>query len=262
MDFGLKGKIALIGGASKGIGFGCAQALAAEGAKVILMARDPARLEEARARISKDSIEASALACDLSDCDQIPQLIKNVIDEHGRIDILVANSGGPKPGSFFDLSDLDWMDGYQSVLRSYVTLFREVIPGMRKSGWGRIINITSITVKEPSDTLVLSNAFRSGITALVRTLAREVIRDGITINNILPAAIKTERTQQLMQAKASKTGKSVNEVEAELVGGLPLGRWNTPAELANLVAFLASKQASGISGTNIAIDGGKQKGLL
>ena len=263
MNYGLKDKVALVGGSSRGIGFGCALQLAKEGAQIVLCSRGKKDLEEAKKSIEqKCNVTALAVTVDLRESNEIEKLVKTVIEHFGRIDILINNSGGPKPGCFPELDDTDWLDAYNLILAYNVRMCRLVIPYMRKKKWGRIINITSAVVKEPADNLILSNVFRIGIVALARTLARELINDNITVNNICPAAFKTSRSIQLMETESERHGKTVEEIEKNILTNLPLGRFHEPEELGDLVAFLASTNARGLTGTTISIDGGKQKSLF
>jgi 3-oxoacyl-[acyl-carrier protein] reductase len=263
MDTGLKNKVALIGGASKGLGKGCALQLAKEGANIIICARDKNKLQETADYITKNtSAKVLPIPTDLSKINDIRKLIDLSIKEFGRIDILVVNSGGPQSGNFNDLTKEDWDNAYQSVLYYVVELYKLVIPQMKSRKWGRIINIASLTVKEPAETLVLSNVFRSGVASLAKTLSRELIEYNITINNICPGAFKTERAAQLIAERAKTTGESIEKIEEQAVNSFPLKRYQTPEELGDLVVFLASELAKGITGTTIQIDGGISKGLF
>ena len=189
-------------------------------------------------------------------------IVRKVIGKYGSIDILVTNSGGPKPGAFFTLNEEDWRNAFDSVLFYVIELYRLVIPYMKKNNWGRIINNTSLTVKEPPETMVLSNVFRTGVVSLAKTMSKGLIKSNITINNICPGAFKTDRAMELLHAKANTTGVSVKEVENNAVANLPMRRYQAPHEFGDLVAFLASDLAKSITGTTIQIDGGISKGLL
>jgi 3-oxoacyl-[acyl-carrier protein] reductase len=263
MNTGLSNKVALIGGASKGLGRGCAIQLAKEGVSVALCARGKNALSETTEYIRTNThAKVLPLAVDLSKKEDVKKAVKDTQASFGNIDILVVNSGGPKAGTFFELADQDWEDAYCSVLGYVIELYHLVIPGMKEKQWGRIINIASLAVKEPAENLVLSNVFRSGVVSLAKTLSRELISHNITINTICPGAFKTDRAAQLIAAKAEAVGRSKEEIEAEAVNSLPLKRYQTPEELGDLVVFLASDLAKGITGTTIQIDGGISKGLF
>lgn len=180
----------------------------------------------------------------------------------GTIDVLVANSGGPKPGGFFEIGRDEWQLAYDSLLGYVVDLYRLILPAMMKNRWGRVINVTSVVVKQPAPTLVLSNVFRTGVVALAKSMAPELIRHNVTINNVCPGAFRTDRALQLMQAEATKRGVTLDAVEAERVKALPAGRFQSPSEFGALVAFLASEQASTLTGCTIQHDQGIYQGLL
>ena len=264
MNLGIKNKIVLIGGASKGLGKGCAIQLAKEGANIAICAIDEKSLHNTAEFIKENSnVEVLPILADLSDIKGIKgNIVDKVISKFGHIDILVVNSGGPKPGTFFDLTEKDWRDAFDSVLYYVVELYRLIIPQMKKNNWGRIINSTSLTVKEPTETLILSNVFRTGVVSLAKTISKELIKYNITINNICPGAFKTDRAIQLMKTQSEKTGISLEDIEKKTVANLPLGRYQYPQEYGNLVSFLCSELAKGITGTTIQIDGGISRGLF
>jgi len=264
MNLGIKNKVALIGGASKGLGKGCAVQLAKEGVNVAICAIDAESLKETTDFIRKTTdVEVLPILADLSDIKGIKEnIVDKVISKFGRINILIVNSGGPKPGTFYDVSEKDWRDAFDSVLYYVIELYRLVIPQMKKNNWGRIINSTSLTVKEPAETLILSNVFRTGLISLAKTISKELIKYNITINNICPGAFKTDRAIQLMKDQSERTGTSIEDIEKNAVANLPLGRYQTPEELGDLVTFLCSELARGITGTTIQIDGGISKSLL
>jgi len=264
MNLNISNKIAFIGGASKGLGKASAESLAKEGVSLAICSNDPKSLNEtAEYLLSTYKVEVLPILADLSETDKIKDnVIKKVIDKFGRIDILITNSGGPKPGDFFTLNEDDWRNAFDSVLYYVIELYRLVIPFMKKNNWGRIINNTSLTVKEPPATMVLSNVFRTGVVSLAKTMSKDLIKSNITINNICPGAFKTDRAIELMKAKAETTGVSIDEVEKNAVVNFPMGRYQKPDEFGDLVAFLASDLAKSITGTTIQIDGGISKGLL
>ena len=263
MDLKLSNKVAYVGGGSKGIGKGIAIKLAQEGCNLILCARNKENLEQTADLIRKDySVDVLALAVDLSNMNEVKESVEKGLEHFKQIDILIANSGGPKPGTFFNLEDDDWASAYNSVLLYVIELYKNIIPQMKKNKWGRIINITSLSVKEPAETLLLSNVFRSGVTALAKSLSSELYEAGITINNVAPGAFKTDRAIQLMQSKADAEGKTFEEVEKELSATLPGNKFSSIDDIGNLVTFLASDLSGEVTGTTVQIDKGISKGLL
>jgi 3-oxoacyl-[acyl-carrier protein] reductase len=263
MELNLLGKVAIVGGSSKGIGKGCAVKLAQEGAHVVLCARHSQALRETENHIKSFSkSKVLAIPADLSKMEDVRKVVAQTIQEFKKIDILVTNSGGPKPGSFFELTDNDWQDAYQSVFFYVVEFYKQVIPIMVSQGFGRIINITSLTVKEPSERLILSNVFRTGVVSMAKTLSKDLVSKGVTINNICPGSFKTDRAMQLMSDRAQKENKTVEQIEASIVQALPAKRFNTVDEIGGLVAYLASDSAKGITGTTIQLDGGASSFLF
>ena len=262
MNFELIGKVAIIGGSSKGLGKACAISLAKEGANIILCANDITSLKETKDEIETLGISVLDVYADMSSESDNEKIIQNTLAKFGRIDILVNNSGGPKPGIFSDLTIDDWDNAYNSVLKYNIRMIKGCLPHMEKNRWGRIVNITSLAVKEPAPTLVLSNVFRSGVVSLAKSLSKDLIGKGITINNICPGAFKTDRALELMQVRAETLGITIEEVEEQAVSTFPQKRYQNPDELGDLVCFLASKRAAAITGTTIQIDGGISNSLL
>jgi 3-oxoacyl-[acyl-carrier protein] reductase len=264
MDLSIKNKIALIGGASKGLGKGCALQLAKEGVNLALCSNDEPSLEETAELIrSTTHVEVLPIFGDLSNVNLIKKdVVDKILTKYGKIDILVVNSGGPKPGTFFDLTENDWTNGYNSVLNYVIELYRLIIPQMKERNWGRIINCTSLSVKEPAESLLLSNVFRTGVVSMAKSMSKDLIKHGITINNVCPGAFKTDRAIELMRANSLKSGVSIEEIEKASIKNMPLGRYQEPEELGALVAFLASEHARGITGTTLQIDGGISNSLL
>lgn len=260
MDFDLKGKKALVGGASRGLGLAAAQALAAEGCEVAIVSRTEAHLRDARASF-KAGQKVLTIAADLSTEDGIRKCLKEA-DAWGPLDILVNNTGGPPAGRTFDLDDKAWLAAYQSLLSYVRKMCEHFVPGMRERKWGRVITITSFTVKEPVDHLVLSNVFRTGVTAYLKVLAREVAADGVTVNTVLPGAYRTDRYEELLEGQSKKTGKDKETLAREVIAKLPQKRFQQPEELGALVAFLASTRASAITGAAIPVEGGMLGGVL
>jgi len=262
MKLGLKDKVAIIGGSSKGLGQGCAIQLAQEGVNIVLCANDKPSLDKTSQLIKNIGVDVLPLEVDMSSKENNKKIIDESIKKFGRIDILVNNSGGPPSGTFFNFEEKDWENAFESLLMYVVRLCRLVVPHMKKNKWGRIINLTSLTVKEPAETLILSNVFRSGVVSMAKSLSRELIKDNITINNICPGAFKTDRAIELMKKAAERKKTTVEEIEANAIKTMPLGRYQKPEELGDLVAFLCSELAKGITGTTIQIDGGMSKGLF
>jgi 3-oxoacyl-[acyl-carrier protein] reductase len=263
MDLGLRGRVALVAAASRGLGRATALELAREGATLVLCARGAEALEDARASIAGETgAEVRAVVADLSTVEGIQRVAAEALGAFGHVDVLVNNAGGPPAGNF-DAHQWDaWDRAVSLTLRSAVELTRAVLPQMRERRWGRIINITSIAVKQPVENLMLSNAVRSAVTGFARTLANEVATQGITVNNILPGYTRTERVEELAAANARKEGVSPAEVTARFERDIPMRRLGEPSEFAALAAFLASERASYITGQSIAVDGGWIRALL
>jgi 3-oxoacyl-[acyl-carrier protein] reductase len=263
MDLGLKDKVALVAAGSRGLGRAVAEELAAEGASLLLCARDAQTLAETAAAIANTTgAHVLAVPADVTRIDDIKRLIEAGIERFGRIDILVTNAGGPPAGRFDQLTREQWDEAIRLTLLSAVELARQVLPGMRERRWGRIINITSIAVKQPVEGLLLSNSLRAGLTGFARTLANEVAPEGVTVNNVLPGYTRTERLDELAQMMAEKQGISAAEFRGTWEKEIPMGRLGEPRELAATVAFLASERASYITGTSIQVDGGWIRSLL
>jgi len=256
MDLGLAGKVAIVGGASRGIGRAVALALAQERCSVAICARGQEELEAAAAEIrAQTDAQVLPVVCDMADHDDIRRLVRQTAEAFGRIDIVVNNAGGPPLGTFDDFDDADWQRAIDQNFLSAVRTTREARPLLRKRG-GRIINITSVAVKQPIDRLILSNSARLGVVGMAKTLSREVARDGITVNNVCPGNIATQRLLSLFEARAQREGRTFQEVVAEEEGRTPTGFLGEPADVAALVTFLASDKGRYISGATIQVDGG------
>jgi 3-oxoacyl-[acyl-carrier protein] reductase len=263
MDLRLTGKSALVCAASKGLGKASAMALAAEGANVVICARDRAVLDAALEDIRRATgARAIAVAADLSKADDIQHVVEETERAFGGPDILVTNTGGPKSAPFEALSDDDWTSAVESMLLSVVRLVRGAIPRMRARGGGRIINVTSISVKQPIEGLVLSNAVRAAVTGLSKTLASELAQDNILVNCVAPGYTATDRVVELSHAAAAREGISAEAVHKRTEAKIPMGRLATPEEFGAVVAFLASAPASYVTGVTLQVDGGFVKGLL
>jgi len=263
MDLGLKGKIALVAAASQGLGRAVAEELAAEGASLIICARREREIADvAQSLENQFGVSALAIPADLTVAEDIKRLVDTGTQNFGHIDILVTNTGGPPAGKFEDFNRDDWQRAVDLLLMSAVDLTRLVLPGMKERRWGRILNITSITVKQPVDNLILSNSLRAAVTGMARTLANEVAQHGITVNNILPGYTATERVEQLARSIAEKEGITVEDARATWENQIPMRRLGTPREFAALAAFLVSERASYITGTSIPVDGGWIRSLI
>jgi 3-oxoacyl-[acyl-carrier protein] reductase len=262
MDLGLKGKVALAAASSEGIGRAVAETLAAEGADLVICARRAAPLEEARRALLDHGGEVVAVPVDLTDPGGVGAVVAAAEEAFGRVDVLVTNTGGPPAGPFEAHSAEVWEEAVRQNLFSVLNLVRAVLPGMRERGWGRIINVTSIAVKQPADNLILSNAVRAAVTGFARTLATEAAGDGITVNNVMPGFTRTRRLTELAQRRAEIKGCAPEDIWATWHDEVPMGRVGEPRELAALVAFLASEQASYITAQSIAVDGGWIRSLL
>lgn len=262
MDLGLQGKVAVVVASSRGLGRAAAEELAAEGARVVICARGQEALEEARAAIADSGADVIAVPVDVSVPGDLDHLIDTTEGGFGPVDILVTNGGGPPPGRFEELDPQQWGEAVRGTLDSVVHLVRRVLPGMRERGWGRIVNITSIAVKQPVEGLMLSNSIRAAVTGFARTLANEVAADGVTVNNVMPGYTWTDRVDELADKTAAARGADRDEVVAGWEKDIPAGRLGEPRELAALIAFLSSQRAAYITGQSIPVDGGWIKSLL
>ncbi len=259
----LSGQCAVVCAASKGLGKASALALAQAGARVAICARGQEALDEAAADIrAATGAFVLPIVADVARAGDVDRLVSRAATELGAIDILVTNTGGPKSGPFETITDDDWRASIDSIVMSTVRLCRAVIPHMRRRGGGRIIHVTSVSVKQPIDGLVLSNALRAAVTGLSRTLANELAADRILVNCIAPGYTATDRVVQLNEAAAKPEGVAPQAVQARLERQIPLGRLGKPEEFGATVAFLASPAASFITGTTLQVDGGYVKGLL
>jgi 3-oxoacyl-[acyl-carrier protein] reductase len=263
VDLGLRGKVALVAGSSQGLGRAIAEELAAEGCALTLCARGAGPLEEAREAIaSQFGVRVTAVAADLARSDEARGVAASAIREHGRVDILVTNAGGPPSGPFESHDEAAWLATVRLTLLSVVEMARAVLPGMKERRFGRILNVTSIAAKQPVDGLILSNAVRAAVTGMARTLANETAPFGITVNNLMPGYTRTERLQELVDAIMTRESTTPDAVTARWKKEIPAGRLGEPRELAALAAFLASDRAAYITGQSIAVDGGWIRGIL
>ena len=263
MDLGLKGRVALVAAASKGLGRAVAEELAAEGAKLAICSRDAEAIETVGREIAESTgAEVMARAADVSRPADVAAFVDTTLAIYGRVDILLTNSGGPPPGRFETLNLAAWQKATELTLFAPVEFARLVLPGMKERRWGRILNVTSIAVKQPVENLMLSNSLRSAVTGWARTLANEVGEFGVTVNNLLPGYTRTERIVELSEVIAKREGITTEQAVARWEREIPLGRLAEPREFAALAAFVASERASYITGQSIAADGGWIKSLL
>jgi 3-oxoacyl-[acyl-carrier protein] reductase len=262
MDLGLKDRVAIVAASSTGLGKAVALGLAREGAKLALCARTAKTLEETAAEIrAATGVEVLARATDVTSEEDVRAFVGAVHQRFGRVDICVANSGGPPSKSFAETSIEEWRKSADLNLMSTVHLAKETLPLMQARRWGRFIAITSVSVKQPVDGLILSNSIRAGVSGLVKTLANEYGPHNILVNNVCPGFTATARLLELSSTLAAKQGVTPKEIEARWAAQAPLGRVGQPEEFANVVVFLASERASFVTGTSIAVDGGIVKGL-
>lgn len=263
MDLGLAGKVALVAASSKGLGRAIAEELGAEGAHLVICARSEEPLRATAESIRKSSgVEVVEVAADVSQQAGIDRVSRAALDAFGRVDVLVTNSGGPPSGQFDSLTPASWESATRLLLYSAVGLTRALLPGMKERRWGRILNVTSIAVKQPIDGLMLSNSLRAAVTGFARTLANEVAQFNVTVNNIMPGYTRTDRVEQLARAGSEKTGGSLKDAYARWEKEIAMGRLGEPREFAALAAFLASERASYITGSSIAVDGGWIRSLI
>ena len=263
MDLGLNGKVAIVAAASQGLGRAVAFELAREGARVAICARNADRLQKAAEEISQATgSEVLAQALDVTDYIRVQQFVAAVEQRFGRVDICVTNAGVPPAKTFLDISIEEWRRAVELTLMSTVYFAREVLPRMQRQRWGRLITITSMSVKQPIDGLLLSNSIRAAVTGLARTLANEFGPYNITVNNVCPGYTLTERLYELADRMASQLGTGREQVFERWKAQVPLGRLAQPEEFAALVAFLCSERAGYINGTTIAVDGGWVRSLL
>jgi len=263
MDLGINGKIALVTAASRGLGRGCAQQLATAQCRVAICSRDEAGARQAAAEIAdRTNAEVFGFGADMSKAEDIDRLLAAVRQSLGDPEILVTNAGGPPPGTFASTALADYEKALNLTLMSAVRLIHGVVPAMKAGGWGRIIAITSISVKQPIANLLLSNMARTGLTGFLKTVSTELAPHGVTVNALLPGTHKTSRIDQLIKDTAQRSDKSEEEVYREMVDNIPSRAIGDPVDFGAAAAFLAGMQARYITGQSLLVDGGRYTGLL
>ena len=264
MDLGIKDRVAIVSGASEGLGRAAALALAQEGARVTIGARREDVLRAAADDIRRQTgAEVLAVPCDVSRPEDIRRIVRETLDRFGgRLDILVNNAGGPPFGHPLELDDTQWETGFDLTFRSVVRFCREVVPTMREHKWGRIVTITSTSAKEPIDGLTISNAMRPAVVGYLKTLSRRVAADGILVNVVCPGAFLTQRHRDLLPKWAAELGCTPEEFLRQREAAIPAGRFGRPEEIGRVIAFLASEAASYVTGASLQVDGGLCRGLM
>ncbi|MED1204265.1 SDR family oxidoreductase [Heyndrickxia acidicola] len=261
MELNLNGKTALVIASSQGLGKAIAEGLVREGTNVMLTSRDEDKLKLVKDELlSLEKGKVEYFPCDITDPSAIHSLVEKTNETFGSLDILINNAGGPPAGSFEQLSDKEWQQSFELNLLSYIRIIRESLPMLKVNG-GRIINIASSSIKEPIPGLILSNTFRTGIVGLSKTLAEEFAPYNILVNTVGPGRIATDRVKHLDQVNANKSGKSIEDIEKEEKAGIPLKRYGTPEEFANVIVFLCSDANSYMTGSSFLVDGGKIKSI-
>lgn len=257
----LTDRVALVTGSSSGLGLAAAQALARRGARVALNSRGGQKLDLARQQLQKQGAEVIAIQGDIREAPELEDLVSEVEEQLGPIDILVANGGGPAVKPAAELDDSDWQEAIPLALLFVPRLCRLVLPGMRRRGWGRIVAINSVSSRQPIPLLALSNALRPAVLGYLKTLAFEVAADGVTVNAVLPGYTKTERQIELAEARAAEQKQTVEEILAAQGSAIPIGRVANPEEIGEVIAFLCSPEASYVTGEFVSVDGGYVSGL-
>lgn len=263
MDLGLADKVVLAAAASAGIGKAAALGFAREGAAVAICGRDAARLEAARAELAAVArTPPLAIQADVAEPDDVARLVDDVVRRLGTVHVLVNNAAGPRPGRFDALADADWDAAHRLTLMSAVRLTRAVLPHMRRQRWGRVVSVSSYSVKTPIAELLLSNAIRLGALGWAKSLANELAADNILINTVCPGWTATERMRNVIAAQARAANQSAEEAASAITRRIPVGRFGRPEEIADMIVFLASERASYVTGTAIQVDGGIVQGVF
>ena len=262
MNLNLKNKNAIVCASSQGLGKATAIDLAKEGVNLAICSRDQEKIDKAKEEIlqkTEHNIKVIALKADLDSLEDIQIFLQEVERSLGAVDILVNNTGGPPPSTFEQISDEDWQNAFNSTMMSAVRLSRAVIPNMKENGWGRIINISSVSVKTPVNGLFLSNSLRMGVLGWAKALADEVAAHGITVNTVCPGYTRTERVEAILESQSSSSGLSKEEIEKTIADNIPMKRVGEAEDLAGLITFLASEKANYMTGLAVQVDGGSAR---
>jgi 3-oxoacyl-[acyl-carrier protein] reductase len=263
MNLGLTNKVAMVAGASRGLGYAVARGLAEEGAQVSIASRDAAAVAAAGRRIEEETgARVLAVAADVSSAQAIEQWHQKTIERFGGIDLLLTNSGGPPPGATMAFDDAAWQKGFELLVMSAVRMIRLAAPSMTERGGGSIILPTSSSVKEPIPNLALSNILRASVTALSKTLASELAGQKIRVNHLIPGRISTDRLRELDEATSKRLGVSMEEQKKKMMQTIPMGRYGDPKEFANAAVFLFSEAAAYITGATLQVDGGQMRSVV
>ncbi|MCX7678820.1 MAG: SDR family oxidoreductase [Spirochaetes bacterium] len=263
MDLGIKGKVALVTAASRGLGWAVAKRLSMEGAIVAICARSKERIEEAAEKIRKlTGGKIAAFVADVTDYTAVKEMVRNIVTEYNSLDILICNAGGPPPGMHHEFTIEDYRAAIELNLFSTINLCYESLPYMKEKKWGRIVAITSVAAKQPIDNLILSNTARAGVLGFIKTISNQVASLGITANCVCPGYTKTERVEELAKKFVVDGKGSEEDFYDRLIATIPAGRIGTPDEFAQTVAFLVSEGAGYINGVALQIDGGFYRGII
>ena len=262
MNLNLKNKNAIVCASSQGLGKAAAIDLAKEGVNLAICSRDQEKIDKAKEEIlqkTEHSIKVIALKADLDSLEDIQIFLQEVEHRLGEVDILVNNTGGPPPSTFEQISDGDWQNAFNSTMMSAIRLSRALVPNMKKKEWGRIINISSVSVKTPVNGLFLSNSLRMGVLGWAKALADELAAHGITVNTVCPGYTRTERVEAILESQSSSSGLSKEEIEKTIADNIPMKRVGEAEDLAGLITFLASEKANYMTGLAVQVDGGSAR---